>query len=801
MIPKKTALLAGIFFLFIANINAQKSELSVEKIMQDPLWMGTFPSDVNWGIESENIYFDYNPEGNLSDSIYKIKVQNPQKILKVSPEEKRNRIPSNGDFNDKRTEKVYSENGDLFIYNLKSSAKKELLDLPSDIRNPEFLIDNDELSFRAKNNAYVYDLKSGFIKRLTHIDEGAPKKKKEEKLSAKNEYLEKENLDLLQVVRERNEKQEKAKEYRESNAPEEPYTFYLDDQDLRTLKVSPNAKYAAFNLIKQENGKSTEVPNYVDKSGYTTDISSRSKVGDMDYHSKLAVYNFEKDTVYIPDFTNLPGISALPDYAADYPDREWKKEAREVIPTSFYFSPDGKKLIANLRSTDNKDRWIVLIDPKDGSVKNLDHQRDEAWLAGPGIGYTYWGGETLGWLPDSRYIFFQSEETGYSNLYILNIETGKKKNLTPGDYEVFDSFISNDEKHWYFTSSEVDPGERHFYRMPLMGGKMEKLTSMTGNNEVTLSPDEKYMAIRYSYMNKPWELYLKKTKANAKPMQVTNGQSEAFASYNWRKPQLIRFEARDGQMVPARLYVPDEKVKNNAAIVFVHGAGYLQNVHKWWSSYFREYMFNNLLTDLGYTVIDIDYRGSAGYGRDWRTAIYRHMGGKDLTDQVDGVKFLIENYDIDPDKVGIYGGSYGGFITLMAMFTQPETFKAGAALRSVTDWAHYNHGYTSDILNEPSEDPIAYRRSSPIYFAEGLQGNLLIAHGMVDTNVHFQDVVRLTQRLIELGKDDWELAVYPVENHGFVEPSSWTDEYSRILELFNESLLNKTGTPPSKNTR
>ena len=107
----------------------------------------------------------------------------------------------------------------------------------------------------------------------------------------------------------------------------------------------------------------------------------------------------------------------------------------------------------------------------------------------------------------------------------------------------------------------------------------------------------------------------------------------------------------------------------------------------------------------------------------------------------------------------------------------------------MTDWAHYNHGYTSNILNNPAEDPIAYRKSSPIYFAEGLEGNLLIAHGMLDTNVHFQDVVRLAQRLIELGKDDWELAVYPVEGHGFVEPSSWTDEYKRILKLFNETLL------------
>jgi dipeptidyl aminopeptidase/acylaminoacyl peptidase len=190
----------------------------------------------------------------------------------------------------------------------------------------------------------------------------------------------------------------------------------------------------------------------------------------------------------------------------------------------------------------------------------------------------------------------------------------------------------------------------------------------------------------------------------------------------------------------------------------------------------------------GYLVLDVDYRGSAGYGRDWRTGIYRHMGGKDLDDQVDAARWLVSQQGVEAHRIGIYGGSYGGFITLMAMFTQPDIFAAGAALRPVTDWAHYNHPYTSNILNTPQDDAEAYRKSSPIYFAAGLKGALLICHGMVDTNVHFQDTVRLTQKLIELHKENWELAVYPVEDHGFQQPSSWADEYKRILRLFESNL-------------
>jgi dipeptidyl aminopeptidase/acylaminoacyl peptidase len=234
---------------------------------------------------------------------------------------------------------------------------------------------------------------------------------------------------------------------------------------------------------------------------------------------------------------------------------------------------------------------------------------------------------------------------------------------------------------------------------------------------------------------------------------------------------------------------------NGAAVLFVHGAGYLQNVHRGWSSYYREYMFHHLLASKGYTVLDLDYRGSAGYGRDWRTAIYRDMGTPELEDYVAASNWLTENLGIPAERIGIYGGSYGGFMTLMALFKEPDEFGAGAALRSVTDWAHYNHWYTSRILNQPQDDPEAYRRSSPIYFAEGLEDPLLIAHGMVDTNVHFQDVVRLSQRLIELGKTDWEMAVYPVEGHGFVRPDSWTDEYRRILELFERTLREEAPGP------
>jgi dipeptidyl aminopeptidase/acylaminoacyl peptidase len=408
-------------------------------------------------------------------------------------------------------------------------------------------------------------------------------------------------------------------------------------------------------------------------------------------------------------------------------------------------------------------------------------EHDDAWLNGPGA-------QTLGWLKDGTQIYFQSERDGFSHLYKVGFDGGEPKQLTSGKFEVSSVELSNDGATFYLTTSEVGPGERHFYSMSVDGGSRVQITKTAGNHHIVLSPDEKFMADVYSYTTKPPELFTGDNKPGATEAKLTSSPAKDFWDYPWVDVPIVQVQARDGAMVPAHFYKPSNFRRGGPAVVFVHGAGYAQNVHKYWSpNYSHEYLFHHFLMEHGYMVLDMDYRASAGYGRDWRAAIYRHMGGKDLEDNVDGAKWLVAQ-GADPKRIGLYGGSYGGFITLMAMFTTPDVFAAGAALRPVTDWAHYNHGYTSNILNLPQKDEEAYRKSSPIYFADGLKGALLICHGMVDTNVFFQDSVRLVQRLIELHKDNWSIAPYPVEDHGFLQPSSWADEYKRIFQLFETNL-------------
>ncbi|RIW15582.1 S9 family peptidase [Algoriphagus lacus] len=775
--------------LFILTEATAQSTLTVDYIMRDPKWMGTFPSAPFWSEDGKQIYFKYNLEKDPVDSLYKIDLSSPSQLSKVHWGEEKMLSKEQVDFNADQSLRIYREDKSILLEDRKKKSTTTILTWVDPISNLQFLANENLISFNSGGNIFIFDRESKTVTKATNISTGSKPANGTSVSSEPTSFLESENLALLQVVNERKEAQKQSRAYREAiREKSTEYVYYTNGKNLNNLQLSPDGKYASFSVFTPANNKNTKVPDYTAASGYTEDLNSRPKVGTDPSKVEIGIYDLTRDTVYFVKTSNLPGIQDLPDYVKDYPERTWEAKDRELTLSGPYFSPDGKRAIIQVRAFDNKDRWITELNLQTGELKSLDRQRDEAWVGGPGVGGGF-GGGVLGWLPDNQHIYFQSEATGYSHLYLLNVTTEEKKPLTSGKFEVFDPFLSKDKKHWYLTTSEVDPGERHFYRMPVMGGKMEKLTSMTGNNEVVLSPDEKKLAIIYSYSNIPAELYVQDVKVGATPQKLTSGQSEEFKSYAWKDPQIVRFTAQDGAQVPARLYLPDPAKKNGAAVIFVHGAGYLQNVHKWWSSYFREYMFHNLLTDLGYTVLDIDYRASAGYGRDWRTGIYRHMGGKDLSDQVDGAKFLIAQHGVDSGKIGIYGGSYGGFITLMALFNHGDVFKSGAALRSVTDWAHYNHGYTANILNTPEEDPIAYRRSSPIYFAEGLKGNLLIAHGMLDVNVHFQDVVRLSQRLIELKKDNWEMAVYPVEDHGFVEPSSWADEYKRILKLFNTTLL------------
>ena len=785
-----------------AQLQAQRiDQLTVEKIMRDPKWIGSSPSNAQWSNDGQTLYFNWNPEKVLADSIYYIKLNQRVPVKANTIETQQYNSTGNFVYNQSRTAYLYAREGDVFITDIKTGHTRRITQTVDLETNPRFSFQDTKVVYNRSQNLYAWDINTGETIQLTNLKSGdspsagrtgtgGSSGSRSGSGNQQEEWLRNDQLKYFEVLRSRKEKREKGEAYNKTlPKAKELRSINIEDKTLGQLNISPDGRFISYNLTKQAaNAKTTIVPSYVTETGFTTDIPARTKVGAPSNTTEFFIYDRDRDTVLSFKTDSIPGIKDLPDYVKDYPkqkeERVKRNQSRAVFVSTPQWSPKGTYAVLDIRAQDNKDRWLMQWDTATGKLKLLDRQRDEAWIGGPGIGFR------TGWIDDNRF-WFQSEASGYSHIYIVNLATGEKKALTSGNYEVQQAQLSRDKKSFFITTNEVHPGEQQFYHLSIADGKKQRITTMTGAHQVTVSPDEKWLAFLYSYSNKPWELYIMENKPGATAIQITNkAQTDEFKSYAWRDPELIQFMARDGATVYARFYKPANPHPNKPAVLFVHGAGYLQNAHKWWSSYFREYMFNNLLADNGYYVMDIDYRGSAGYGRDWRTGIYRHMGGKDLTDHLDAVNWLINKHGVNPKNVGLYGGSYGGFIALMGMFTEPDKFAAGAALRPVTDWAQYNHGYTSNILNEPYTDSLAYRRSSPLYFAEGLKGHLLICHGMVDVNVHYQDAVKLSQRLIELGKDNWELASYPMEDHGFVEPSSWTDEYKRIYKLFEKTLKN-----------
>jgi dipeptidyl aminopeptidase/acylaminoacyl peptidase len=819
-------------------------DLTIDNIMRGPGLFGNSPSGVRWSSDSRMIYFQWKKFDEPREKNLDTYVVNADStgLRRMTEEEARDAAPLNADWTRDKRRAVFADGGDLYLYDFNAGKRRALTRTSEAETNPRFTRDQEHVTFTRAGNLYLLSLQDGSLVQMTDVQApgaapaaappGGPVGRggqgqfqgrggvaaaagsSEQRGTDSQEFVKKEERDLLDIIKRRAAKREEDEAKRKKDNPRKPFALQAR-QTVTSLQLSPDQKMVI--AVVSESGEGTKnsiVPNFVTESTYVEDIPGRSLVGDSQARTRIALIDVATGEVKWVDHGQKPVTKeAAPDAAAPPPGSAAQDTAqgqtprrspapaeREVQLFPPVWSEDGTRAVLVGRAADNKDRWIFALDPSTGKTRLLFSDHDNAWINQFGGGGPGGGSANMGWMKDDRSIYFLSERSGYSHLYVVPYDGGEVKALTTGNWEVAAAQLSEDKNRFFLTTTEPDPSDRHFFVMPASGGERTRITTAAGHHQAAVSPDEKKLAVIYSFTTKPPDLYVQDLQPGAKPVQATNSPAPDFWNYPWSDAPIVQVPARDGAMVPGRMYKPKNWKPGGPGVIFVHGAGYAQNVHRGWSGNPQVNLFNHFLMEHGYLVMDLDYRASAGYGRDWRTAIYRHMGGKDLDDQVDCARWMASAQGVDPRRIGIYGGSYGGFMTLMAMFTQPDVFAAGAALRPVTDWAHYNHGYTANILNTPQKDAEAYRQSSPIYFAQNLKGALLICHGMVDTNVFFQDSVRLVQRLIELRKENWEFALYPVEDHGFLEPTSWADEYKRIFRLF-EANLKKPSEAGAKGTK
>lgn len=791
-----TASLVLLLALVPVTVPAQTEPMTLERIMADPDWLGTAPQDAYWSADGDTVYYTRKRIGERIDDLWQVPADGgePQRI---AVEDLAGHMADGGDYNADRTMIATIRHGDLYLQDVSSGDIRQLT-RTGGYSEARFLLDG-RIAMRSGNSFFAFDPATGLLARIAEISfEADPTAR-----APRTGYLAEQNRRLLGIVAERTQRdidarrREAADQDLDPGRPSRP--FYLGEgRRLVSADLSPNGRWllVATMAASRSTPRQDTVPFFITEDGYVENRNVRPKVGEGEPgpHS-FAILDLHSGMAMDLDMSPLPGIETDPlrslREARDLPALEGPR-ALNMLGSEW--SADGTRVAFMVRSVDNKDRWISVVETTDFEVRPRHRLSDEAWINWYTSRDFFWFNE-FGWLNDNETLWYLSEESGYSQLYVRGPRDRRHRALTRGDFEVSHPTLTHDGSMFYFTANAEHPGIHEVYRVPVTGGDMQRMTMLNARTQYVLSPDESMLLLTSSSITHHEELYVQAATPDATPLQLTRTMSDEFLAYPWAMPQVVAVPSTHvrGRSIYTRVYLPEghdpDRAEPYPVVMFAHGAGYLQNVHFGWSGYFREFMFHTYLVERGYIVIDMDFRASAGYGRDWRTAIYRDMGRPELADFRDGINWLVENHNADRARVGIYGGSYGGFLAFMGLFLEPDTYAAGAALRPVSDWAHYHHLYTSNILNTPELDPEAYERSSPIEFAEGLQDPLLILSPMVDTNVLFLDVVRLTQRLIELEKTEFFTnALYPVEDHGFIEPSSWLDEYRRIFMLFEEHL-------------
>ncbi|HEY0197288.1 MAG TPA: prolyl oligopeptidase family serine peptidase [Rhodanobacter sp.] len=776
--------------------------LDMETVMANPDWIGQAVESPYWSVDGRSLYYALKRDGSPVHDLYKIDPANGQGRKLDAAAMAQAEGPSVFDRTHRHA--AFVLHGDVFLVDVASGRRTQVTRTPQKESTPQFSADGGALQFRDDNDWYSYDLASGVTSPaavLKFADD--PQAKQPDALGEQQLALFK-TLREIKADKDAQRAEQKALDVADPGRVAQPFWLGGKVKPVDT-ELSPDGRWMLVITTPKDydGGKAPQISHYVTDSGYTEPEDARTYVGRADpAPQSLLLLDLVDHQPYLLKTDALPGIkddplasirnrtiAALEKAGKDEQAKALK--APEVRPLTILsadngggivWSDDGRNAAVQLRTIDNKDRWIASVDFARHALVSQHRLTDPAWIN--------WNFNDFGWLKDGRTLWYLSEQSGYSQLFSKPLD-GKAAALTPGGkFEVSHPLLSDDGKWFYVRTNQVAPYSYDVYRLPTGGGTLTRVTNYQGMDDFELSPDGSQLAVLHSSPYVFAQLAVQPS-GGGDPHELTSTMKPAYTAHAWIAPKIVEIPSSHGAgTIYAKYYGPADEsgAAKRPAVFFVHGAGYLQNVTLSSTYYFREQMFNNLLVQQGYVVLDMDYRASDGYGRAWRTAIYRQMGHPELEDLLDGKAWLVKNHGVDPQRVGVYGGSYGGFMTEIALLRAPGAFAAGAALRAPSDWTSYNDEYTSDILNDPQLDPDAYKASSPIEYAANLRDPLLIEHGLIDDNVMASDSIRLYQRFIELHKQDFWISLYPLERHGFEHADDWYDEYRRIDELFGTYL-------------
>lgn len=517
--------------------------------------------------------------------------------------------------------------------------------------------------------------------------------------------------------------------------------YQRNDVEYSSYTWAPDSRHVALYLDDRSRVREVLIPNYI---GEETTVSRlrRDFPGDNDHVRAIGVYSVAHGvvrTVDVPENTD-----------------------RRI--NSYAWSPDGKHLLVDQSSESVVDRWIYAVKPEDASFRQVWHDSRETRTT------RLFASD---WLSDSSGIVFVADLDDRHRLYSLPLGAGQPTRLTSGDWSVLGGGFAGSQltmapkrREIFFTSTRKNPYERQVYRMAERGGAITQVTLLPGTHAPILSPDGSRLAVLHSSDVTPPELYIVDPAGGAQERRVTRSPPEEFTQHPWVQPRYVTFKSHvDGVTLHGRLVEPPNLDKSRKYPVII-GPVYSNTVRNAWRGQYH-LLQQYLAIEGEYIGLHIDIRGSFGYGRDFRERLRLDYGGIDIEDIRSGVEYLKTLPYVDADRIGLWGSSYGGLMTVMSLFKKPGVYRAGFAGAPATNVWHATTGEVH-VAGRPDVQPREYRNYSAISFGEDLQDPLMIIHGMQDDVVLFKDSVTLVEKLMMLGKD-FDFVVAPTAVHGWAQ--------------------------------
>ncbi len=447
-------------------------------------------------------------------------------------------------------------------------------------------------------------------------------------------------------------------------------------------------------------------------------------------------------------------------------------ETRDRLLARVDWTPDSRGLAYRRLNRIQNRLDLGLADTRTGISRVLLTEEDSYWVN---------VNDDFRFLNRGKQFLWGSERDGYHHLYLYSMEDKHVTQLTKGDWEVTAVAGVNEEtREIFFVSTEQSPLERQLYRVRLDGKQKQRLSGGAGTHAISMSPTTTFYLDTASSMATP----PRRTVHASDGSQIAVYKESAPVDVEILPTEIVQLKAKDGAQLFARMIKPAGFAadKKYPVIVMVYGGPGVQEVRDEWSGA----NFDQVLAQKGYLIWQLDNRGSAGRGHMWESKIYHETGAIELSDQLDGIRYLGSLGYADMTRVGIHGWSYGGYMTLYALANAPAVFKAGIAGAPVTEWRNYDSIYTERYMGLPAENPEGYKRSSPQTNAGDIKARLMIVHNIEDDNVHFQNSVQMANVLEREGKQ-FQMLVYPQKTHRVDTPLR-RQMLQAMLDFFDKAL-------------